>query len=122
MLHEFLTVNRPELISRCVAKVAKRPKPKGTPQKLEHGIPLFIDQLIKTVHRSKLKNFELSTGAWTTQSPMPSRNLLINKIVRRRIETFRRRPNGCKFSHAKCEATLNRPRSLLPLSKLATWG
>jgi len=60
MLHEFLTLNRPELISRCVAKVAQRPKPKGTPQKLEHGIPLFIDQLIKTLQAEQAFAHKLS--------------------------------------------------------------
>jgi hypothetical protein len=48
-MHEFLTVNRADLISRCRAKVAKRPTPKATETELEYGIPLFLDQLIKTL-------------------------------------------------------------------------
>jgi len=50
MLHEFLAVNRAELIERCALKVAQRPVPKATDAELEHGIPLFLDQLIKTLH------------------------------------------------------------------------
>ena len=46
MLHEFLTANREELLSRCRAKVATRKAPKPTAIELEHGIPLFLDQLI----------------------------------------------------------------------------
>lgn len=46
MLHEFLTVNRDELVRRCRVKVAKRPAPAPTAIELEHGIPLFLDQLI----------------------------------------------------------------------------
>lgn len=49
MLHEFLTANREELVRRCREKVAKRPAPKPTAIELEHGIPLFLDQLIGTL-------------------------------------------------------------------------
>jgi len=49
MLHEFLTVSRAELIERCALKVAQRPAPKATDAELEYGIPLFLDQLIKTL-------------------------------------------------------------------------
>jgi len=49
MLHEFLTAHRVHLIERCRLKVANRRAPKATDAELEHGIPLFIDQLIKTL-------------------------------------------------------------------------
>jgi signal transduction histidine kinase len=49
MLHEFLTAQRSELIERCRLKVVHRRAPKATDAELEHGIPLFIDQLIKTL-------------------------------------------------------------------------
>jgi signal transduction histidine kinase len=49
MLHEFLTDNREALVQRCREKVAKRPAPQATVLELEHGIPLFLDQLIATL-------------------------------------------------------------------------
>jgi signal transduction histidine kinase len=49
MLHEFLTNNRADLIERCRLKVARRSAPRVTPAELTHGIPLFLDQLIKTL-------------------------------------------------------------------------
>jgi signal transduction histidine kinase len=49
MLHEFLTLNRADLIERCRLKVAKRLAPKVTDAELTHGIPAFLDQLIKTL-------------------------------------------------------------------------
>lgn len=49
MLHEFLTANRAVLIDRCRIKVAQRHAPKASNAELEHGIPLFLDQLIKTL-------------------------------------------------------------------------
>jgi hypothetical protein len=144
MLHEFLTINRAELIDRCRLEVARRLAPKATPAELEHGIPLFLDQLIETlqveqisapmrslkvsgpsgggpgvseigttatlhgrellqqgftvdqvvhdygdlcqslriwrasgIRRLRYMNFELSTAAWTMESPMPSRNIVV---------------------------------------------
>jgi signal transduction histidine kinase len=50
MLHEFLTSNRADLIERCRIKVAaRRSAPRVTQAELTHGIPLFLDQLIKTL-------------------------------------------------------------------------
>ena len=48
-MHEFLTANRAELIARCLAKVAQRPIHEATKVELEYGIPVFLDQLIKTL-------------------------------------------------------------------------
>jgi len=48
-MHDFLTANRNDLIERCRAKVADRSSPRPTEQELEFGVPLFIDQLIKTL-------------------------------------------------------------------------
>jgi len=49
VLHEFLTSNRADLIERCRLKVAQRSAPRVTQGELTHGIPLFLDQLIKTL-------------------------------------------------------------------------
>jgi signal transduction histidine kinase len=49
MLHDFLTENRGELIERCRTKVAQRPAPAATEAELQHGITLFLDQIIKTL-------------------------------------------------------------------------
>ena len=49
MLHEFLTANRADLIDRCRLKVAQRRAPKATDAEIEHGIPHFLDQLVKTL-------------------------------------------------------------------------
>jgi hypothetical protein len=49
MLHEFLTLNRKILISRCREKVAKRFEPTGTLATIDHGVPLFLQQLVETL-------------------------------------------------------------------------
>jgi signal transduction histidine kinase len=49
MLHEFLSIKRDELISRCREKVARRRAPMPTTTELLHGVPLFLDQLMDTL-------------------------------------------------------------------------
>jgi signal transduction histidine kinase len=49
VLHEFLMANRADLIDRCCRKVAKRATPGRGTAELDHGIPRFLDQLIKTL-------------------------------------------------------------------------
>ena len=54
MLHQFVTTNRKELISRCVRKASKRDAPRNTPivaliSAPNHGVPLFLDQLVDTL-------------------------------------------------------------------------
>jgi signal transduction histidine kinase len=45
MLHEFIAMNREEIIRRCRAKVAKRSVPPPTEAEIDHGVPVFLDQL-----------------------------------------------------------------------------
>jgi len=54
VLHDFLTANRDDLTDRCRLKVAQRRAPKATDIELEHGIPLFLDQVIKTLRMERL--------------------------------------------------------------------
>lgn len=49
MMYQFLANNRDELIRRCAAKVAKRPLRNATAGQLQNGIPMFLDQLTRTL-------------------------------------------------------------------------
>jgi len=49
MMHTFLTNNRDELIGRCKAKVAARPKRAASEAQLSNGVPMFLSQLIRTL-------------------------------------------------------------------------
>jgi len=56
MLREFLNENREELIERCRFKVKMRRAPRATPRELSHGVPLFLDQLMKVFpHAARLE-------------------------------------------------------------------
>ena len=62
MLHEFLTSNREELIRRCRSKVRRRDSPPATSSELEHGVPLFLDQLVDALRNEDL-NLEPGAAA-----------------------------------------------------------
>jgi hypothetical protein len=66
MLHEFLTSNRNELILRCREKVAKRFAPAGIPAAVDHGVPLFLQQL------TEILRVEQSTDARKDSDPPPT--------------------------------------------------
>ena len=48
-MYQFLLDNRSDLIERCKAKVARRPRRVATPAQLANGVPMFLDQLIRTL-------------------------------------------------------------------------
>jgi signal transduction histidine kinase len=49
MMYRFLANNRAELIRRCAEKVAKRPLRNATIEQVWNGIPMFLDQLTRTL-------------------------------------------------------------------------
>ena len=49
MMYTFLANNREELIERCKAKVALRPTRSATIDQLKNGIPIFLEQLERTL-------------------------------------------------------------------------
>jgi hypothetical protein len=53
MLHEFLTSNRQILIGRCREKVARRFEPTETLATIDHGVPLFLQQLVETLREEQ---------------------------------------------------------------------
>jgi signal transduction histidine kinase len=45
MLYEFIAVHRDDIIRRCRQKVARRSVPPPTDAEIDHGVPVFLDQL-----------------------------------------------------------------------------
>ena len=86
MLHEFLDEHRFELITRCRAKVALRPSPPATPSEMEHGIPLFLGQLIDTLRNdagSSAKNSRnMNATAARHGGELLVRGFTIEQVVR----------------------------------------
>lgn len=64
MLQEFIEINRGEIITRCRAKVATRSVPPPTEAEIDHGVPLFLDQLVAALRSGGAKlNPEISKSA-----------------------------------------------------------
>ena len=59
MLHEFIDVNRDVIVSRTRERVRSRLWPSVAPGELEHGVPLFLTQLVETLRKE------------TTSAPLP---------------------------------------------------
>jgi hypothetical protein len=63
MLHEFIAVNRNEIIRRCRAKVATRSVPPPTAAEIDHGVPLFLDQLVDALRLGLSSSPEIGGSA-----------------------------------------------------------
>jgi signal transduction histidine kinase len=63
MLHDFLTTNRDEILSRTRARVATRAAPKPTREELNLGIPLFFDELVAILRSRGQGRRELNRDA-----------------------------------------------------------
>jgi hypothetical protein len=53
MLHAILTSHHQELIRRCRQKATKRFKTAETPAAIDHGVPLFLQQVAETLRREQ---------------------------------------------------------------------
>jgi hypothetical protein len=56
MLHEFVVAHRKEIIDRCRSKVATRSTPPPTKVEIDHGVPMFLDQLVDELRLGQLAN------------------------------------------------------------------
>ena len=63
MLHEFIAVNRDEIIRRCRAKVATRSVPPPTEAEIDHGVPVFLDQLVDALRLGLTSSPEIGRSA-----------------------------------------------------------
>jgi signal transduction histidine kinase len=63
MLHEFIAVYREEIIRRCRAKVATRSVPPPTDVEIDHGVPVFLDQLVDALRLGLTSSPEIGRSA-----------------------------------------------------------
>lgn len=55
-MYEFLINNRSDLEQRCRDKVAARPGRSASSSQLQNGVPMFLDQLIRTLQTEQTQN------------------------------------------------------------------
>ena len=63
MLHEFITLNRVEIVRRCRAKVATSSVPPPTKAEIDHGVPLFLDQLVDALRLGQSGSADIANSA-----------------------------------------------------------
>jgi signal transduction histidine kinase len=81
MLHEFINVYRDEIISRCIAKVATRMVPAPTPAEIEHGVPLFLDQLVTALALGESSSAEIVATAVLHGKDLLAQGFTVSQVV-----------------------------------------
>jgi signal transduction histidine kinase len=81
MLCEFITLNREEIIRRCRGKVAARSSPAPTPAEIDHGVPLFLDQLVDALGRGFSASQEISDSALLHGHDLLRQGFTVSQVV-----------------------------------------
>ena len=81
MLYEFITLNRDEIIRRCRAKVAARSSPRATLAEIDHGVPLFLDQLVEALLRGASDSQEISDSAVLHGRDLLRQGFTVSQVV-----------------------------------------
>ena len=80
-LYDFIDENRDELIGRCRAKVAKRSAPPPTEAEINHGVPLFLDQLCEELRHGPSKTHDISKSAMEHGHDLLLQKFTISQVV-----------------------------------------
>jgi signal transduction histidine kinase len=81
MLHDFITSHRDEVIRRCRAKVAKRSIPPPTEAEIDHGVPVFLDQLAKALSPGFISNREITDTAIQHGHDLLAQGFTVSQVV-----------------------------------------
>lgn len=82
MLREFIEMNRDEIIKRCRSKVATRSHPPPTEAEIDHGVPLFLDQLVTVLGNGTGKaNPEMSRSAVLHGQELLLQGFAVSQVV-----------------------------------------
>jgi signal transduction histidine kinase len=81
VLHEFIAVNRLEVIRRCRAKVATRSIPPPTEAEIDHGVPVFLDQLGDALRLGLLTSPEIGKSAIKHGHDLLRQGFTVSQVV-----------------------------------------
>lgn len=81
VLHEFIAVNREEIILRCRAKVATRSIPPPTEAEIDHGVPVFLNQLRDALRLGQTTNAEISRSALKHGHDLLLQGFTVSQVV-----------------------------------------
>ena len=81
MLHEFITLNRDVIVSRCRAKVASRTIPPPTKAEIDHGVPLFLDQLVSALRSGDTGSVAIDKSAGQHGHDLLLQGFTVSQVV-----------------------------------------
>jgi signal transduction histidine kinase len=81
MLSDFITVNREEIVRCCRAKVATRSIPPPSESEIDHGVPLFLDQLVHALHSRGTSSLEIDRGAARHGHDLLLKGFTVSQVV-----------------------------------------
>ena len=81
MLQEFITLYRDDIIRRCRAKVATRVIPPPSEAEINHGVPLFLDQLVEALRSGDANNLAIDTSAGQHGHDLLLKGFTISQVV-----------------------------------------
>ena len=81
MLHEFVAENRAEIIRRCRAKVSARSVPPPTQEEIDHGVPLFLNQLVEALRPGHVSSPEIGDSAELHGHDLLLRGFTMSQVV-----------------------------------------
>jgi hypothetical protein len=83
-LYQFIGAHREELIHRCEDKVANRSGPQttgATPAEKEHGVPLFLDQLVEELRHGRSKNEDITKASTQHGGDLLRQGFTVSQVV-----------------------------------------
>jgi signal transduction histidine kinase len=81
MLYEFIELNREEIITRCRAKVATRTIPPPSETEINHGVPLFLDQLVDLLRSGGTGTGEIDRSAGQHGHDLLLKGFTVSQVV-----------------------------------------
>jgi signal transduction histidine kinase len=81
MLCDFIAANSEEIVTRTREKVASRPSPRATPDELNSGVPIFLDQIIETLRQSGAGGTAIGESASKHGGEQLTRGFTVAQVV-----------------------------------------
>ena len=73
--------NREAIITRCRAKVATRLIPTPSEAEINHGVPLFLDQLVDALHSGGTNRLEIDASAGQHGHDLLLKGFTVSQVV-----------------------------------------
>ena len=81
MLADFVVSNREQIVTRCRSKVAMRPSPPPTEAEIDHGVPMFLEELLKSLRLNLSANAGMAETAATHGRDLLRRGFTASQVV-----------------------------------------